>query len=77
MRRLDESSSHELSVIRGGMGSSTTQVRKGIYKDSLKAWLRYEKQLQPLVKLLGDLVDYDLKTSLPGYIQPQTEEPNE
>jgi tetratricopeptide (TPR) repeat protein len=43
---------------------STTQVRKGVYKDSLKAWMRYEKQLQPLVDLVGDRVEYNLKTSL-------------
>jgi len=37
---------------------STTQVRKGIYKDSLKSWKKYEKQLQPLVDLIGDLVEF-------------------
>jgi tetratricopeptide (TPR) repeat protein len=46
---------------------STTQVRKGVYRDSLKSWMRYEKQLQPLIKMLGDMVDYDLQTSLPSY----------
>lgn len=49
---------------------STTQVRKGIYKDSLQSWRRYEKQLQPLVKLIGERVTYDLKSSLPGYTRP-------
>ena len=51
---------------------STTQVRKGIYKDHLKSWMRYEDQLQPLVTLLGDKVQHDYKTTLPGY-RPQLE----
>lgn len=46
---------------------STTQVRKGLYKDHFKAWQRYEKQLQPLVKLLGDKVDHTARTTIPGY----------
>jgi tetratricopeptide (TPR) repeat protein len=46
---------------------SSTQVRKGVYTDSLKSWMRYEEQLQPLVKLIGDRVEFDFKTSLPGY----------
>ena len=50
---------------------STTQVRKGVYKDSLKSWIRYEEPLKPLVELVGDLVNYDLKTSLPGYKAPE------
>lgn len=50
---------------------STTQVRKGVYKDSLQAWRRYETQLSPLVKLIGDRTRYDLMTSLPT---PATEE---
>lgn len=37
---------------------STTQVRKGIYKDSLQSWRRYEEQLAPLVKLIGDRINY-------------------
>jgi tetratricopeptide (TPR) repeat protein len=32
--------------------ASATQVRKGIYKDSVKLWKRYEKQLQPLKEAL-------------------------
>jgi len=35
---------------------STTQVRKGIYKDSMQSWKRYERQLQPLRDLVGDYV---------------------
>lgn len=46
---------------------STTQVRKGIYKDSLEAWKMYESQLQPLVDLVGVEAKWDLKTSLPTY----------
>ena len=56
---------------------STTQVRKGIYKDSLKAWMRYEDQLKPLVEKLGDLASYELKTNLPGYKPPVAEEATE
>ena len=46
---------------------SSTQVRKGVYTDSLKSWLRYEEQLQPLVKLIGDRMEFNFITSLPGY----------
>lgn len=46
---------------------SSTQVRKGVYTDSLKSWLRYEEQLEPLVKLIGDRVEFNFMTSLPGY----------
>ena len=46
---------------------STTQVRKGVYKDGMKSWMRYEKQLKPLASMIGALVDYDLATSLKGY----------
>jgi tetratricopeptide (TPR) repeat protein len=53
---------------------SSTQVRKGVYKDSLKAWKRYETQLQPCVDLIGDRVKYDLKTSVAGYSPPAEEE---
>ena len=49
---------------------SSTQVRKGVYTDSLKAWKRYEKELQPLVNLIGERVQYDLRTSVPGYKPP-------
>jgi hypothetical protein len=53
---------------------SSTQVRKGVYKDSLKAWKRYETQLQPLVDLIGDDVKFDLKTSVAGYTPPIQED---
>lgn len=46
---------------------STTQVRKNVYKDSLQAWRKYEKYLEPLAKALGDRTRYDLKTTLPSY----------
>lgn len=49
---------------------STTQVRKGVYKDSLQAWRRYERHLGPLLKLIGERRDYNIKTSLPGYEPP-------
>jgi len=51
---------------------STTQVRKGVYKTAVEAWKRYEEPLQPLMKLVGDKVDWDLKTSLPSYTPPVT-----
>ena len=51
---------------------STTQVRKGVYKDSLQAWRRYESHLGPLLKLVGERTDYDIKTSLPGYKRPSS-----
>mmetsp|Transcript_24809 Transcript_24809/g.71718 ORF Transcript_24809/g.71718 Transcript_24809/m.71718 type:complete len:530 (-) Transcript_24809:57-1646(-) len=46
---------------------SSTQVRKGIYTDSLQAWRKYEVYLQPLLKLIGNRVHYDLKTTVPNY----------
>ena len=52
---------------------STTQVRKGIYKDSLQAWKRYETHLKPLVELIGERTSYNLKTSLAGYESPSEE----
>ena len=33
--------------------ASVTQVRRGIYSDSLAAWKRYEKHLDPLIRILG------------------------
>jgi len=53
---------------------STTQVRKGIYSHHLKSWMTYEEELQPLVKMLGDSVEWDLKTSLANYVPPAEEE---
>ena len=55
---------------------SSTQVRKGVYTHSLKAWMRYNEQLGPLMKLIGDRVDYDLKTTLPSYQAPAPMEEN-
>ena len=49
---------------------STTQVRKGVYRDSLQSWKRYESHLSPLVNLIGSRTIFDLKTSLPGYEPP-------
>jgi len=53
---------------------STTQVRKGVYKDSLRAWSRYENYLSPLVDLLGERTIYKIKTSLHGYKPPSVTE---
>jgi tetratricopeptide (TPR) repeat protein len=55
---------------------STTQVRKGVYKDSLLAWRRYEKHLGPLLELVGERTKYDIKTSLPGYKKPPPSTPS-
>ena len=47
---------------------STTQVRKGIYNDSLQTWKRHESHLQPLVHFLGKSnTKHKFETSLPGY----------
>jgi hypothetical protein len=43
---------------------STVQVRKGVYKDSLQSWKRYEKYLEPLVPMLGRHVKNDFMTTL-------------
>jgi Sulfotransferase family len=51
---------------------STTQVRKGIYTDSLQAWRKYETQLQPLVTMIGEYMEYPLKTTVPGYSPPSS-----
>jgi hypothetical protein len=51
---------------------STTQVRKGVYRDSLQAWRKYEEHLQPLVGMIGERTKYHLQTSLPGYDRPAT-----
>lgn len=53
---------------------SSTQVRKGVYTDSLKAWMRYEDQLGPLLKLVGDRVEFDMKTTLPTYHPPTAQD---
>lgn len=52
---------------------STTQVRKGMYSHHFKGWKRYEDFLQPLLDLVGSRVEYDLKTTLPGYTKDGTE----
>jgi hypothetical protein len=50
---------------------SSTQVRKGVYKEGLKSWMRYEQELQPLVKLVGAMAQSDIETTLPGYQKPE------
>jgi tetratricopeptide (TPR) repeat protein len=50
---------------------SSTQVRKKVYKSGMKAWKRYEAELQPLVHMVGDLVDAShIQTTLPDYRPP-------
>ena len=50
---------------------STTQVRKGVYRDSLQAWRKYESHLQPIVDLIGERTKYNLQTSLPPLDPPE------
>jgi len=50
---------------------STTQVRKGVYSHHFKGWKRYEEFLGPLLKKIGGRVNYDMKTTLPGYVRSQ------
>jgi len=52
---------------------SSTQVRKGVYKSAIKSWKKYETHLQPLVKLVGNRVKSNIKTTLPGYKKPPNE----
>ncbi|KAL9190319.1 hypothetical protein ACHAXT_007530 [Thalassiosira profunda] len=52
---------------------STTQVRKGMYSHHFKGWKRYEEFLQPLLDLVGSRVEYNLKTTLPGYTKHDAE----
>lgn len=56
---------------------STTQVRKGIYTDSLQSWRKYEDYLQPLLERIGERVNYDLKTTVPSYRKPSDRESND
>jgi hypothetical protein len=53
---------------------SSTQVRKGVYKDSLQAWMRYKDHLGPLLELIGDRVDFDMRTTLPTYQPPSVDD---
>ena len=46
---------------------STHQVRQGVYSHHIHSWRRYEKELKPLVKLIGKRTTYKVKTKLPGY----------
>ena len=48
---------------------STGQVRKGVYKDSIQSWKRYENQLQPLVDMMGSYVQHTFKTTVEGSSQ--------
>ena len=41
---------------RAVLTASKAQVIRPVYSSSVKAWKRYEKQLQPLIEGLGDLV---------------------
>ena len=51
---------------------SSTQVRKGIYKDILKSWKRHEDELLPLVNLLGESnMQHKFRTTLRDYHQSQ------
>ena len=54
---------------------SSTQVRKAVYTSGMKSWMRYASQLQPLVDQVGDLVETNIVTTLPGYHQRPEEGP--
>lgn len=50
---------------------STTQVRKGIYKDSIQSWRKYEKYLRPLKNLVGaKFTEHTTQTTLKFYNPP-------
>jgi len=46
---------------------STSQVRKGIYKESIQSWKKYEKYLKPLMRYVGNNAIHNITTSLKGY----------
>lgn len=46
---------------RAVLTASKSQVIKPVYKSSVKGWKRYEKQLQPLIEGLGDLLPENSK----------------
>jgi len=46
---------------------SSGQVRKGVYKDSLQSWKRYQHYLQPLVDMMGPYVQHEFETTLEGF----------
>lgn len=48
---------------------SSSQVNKNIYSHHLYASKKYEKHLQPLTDLLGDRIELNYPTTLPGYKQ--------
>jgi hypothetical protein len=43
---------------------STVQVRKGVYKDSLQSWKRYEDHLELLFEMVGSDVTHSFQTTL-------------
>jgi len=43
---------------------SNVQVRKGIYKHSILRWKKYQKQLEPIISLLGTLSVWDQETTI-------------
>ena len=45
---------------RGGSVNTPSrwQVRQPIYKSSVKRWKNYEREIQPLIEALGDLVEF-------------------
>jgi len=53
---------------------STTQVRKGVYTDSIQSWKRYESELRPLATLLGERFTHEVQTTLPGYTRNPKDE---
>lgn len=53
---------------------SSTQVRKNVYKDAMKSWARYEKELGGLSELVGKRIHSEIKTTLSDY-QPNPGNP--
>ena len=47
---------------------STVQVRRGVYKDSLQSWKRYQNHLEPLRQAMGACVNHRTETTLKGFL---------
>lgn len=48
-----------------------------MYSHHLKGWKRYEPFLTGLLELVGPRVEYNLKTTLPGYVKSVEEKEDE
>lgn len=43
---------------------SSVQVRKGVYKESINSWKKYEEFLRPLYEFAGSYVHHDFETNI-------------